>query len=329
VDLERMLANARRDQWRIEDLDWSQKPRALTKDDEIAIVQLFTDMAGIERLAGALFAEQILRTEEPVLKEIFKTFVVDEIRHAETAELLARFYDVHHFKHYRLNANLVKFRPHFLLAIKYLSDDVANAYITSGELILDVALLRSINDYVDDAMSAAAMRLINRDESRHIAIDYHMVEYYASPAYAAKEREQPKTTSVRERAMAAWTMAAVLWFAKPFFRDVFFDPMARVDPTGTRLREAFRRIQLLGAKPGVRDRPFSKFMAKLQELYLTVTTEHPRAGKLVGDVLARAAGLEPQFLQRLVTDDDERRARSMTFDELAEDALRAKDQSGV
>jgi hypothetical protein len=326
VDLERMLANARRDQWKVEDLDWSQKPRALTKDDEIAIVQLFTDMAGIERLAGALFAEQIRRTDDPTLKAIFKTFVVDEIRHAEAAERLARFYDVHHFKTYRLNANLVKFEPHFMAAIEYLSDDVANAYITCGELILDVALLRSINDYVDDAMSEAAMRLINRDESRHIAIDYHMVEYYASPAYAAKERLHPKASSVRERAKAAWTMAAVLWFAKPFFRDVFFDPMDRVDPTGTRLREAFRRIQLLGAKPGVRDRPFSKFMSKLQDLYMTVTTEHPRAGKIVGDVLARAAGLEPQFLQRLITDDDERRARTMSFDELAEDALRVKEQ---
>jgi hypothetical protein len=327
VNLERMLANARRDQWKVEDLDWSQKPRALSKDDEIAIVQLFTDMAGIERLAGALFAEQIRRTEDPTLKEIFKTFVVDEIRHAEAAERLARFYDVHHFKTYGLNANLVKFTPHFMAAIKYLSDDVANAYITSGELILDVALLRSINDYVADGMSEAAMRLINRDESRHIAIDYHMVEYYASPAYAEKERAHPKSSSLRERAKAAWTMGAVLWFAKPFFRDVFFSPMERVDPTGTRLREAFRRIQLLGAKPGVRDRPFSKFMSKLQELYMTVTTEHPRAGRVVGDVLARAAGLEPQFLQRLVTDEDERIACAMSFDELAEDALRVKEQS--
>jgi hypothetical protein len=324
-----MLANARRDQWKVDDLDWSQKPRALSRDDEIAIVQLFTDMAGIERLAGALFAEQMRRTENPTLEQIFQTFVVDEIRHAAAAERLARFYDVHHFKTYRLNPNLVKFTPHFVAAIKYLSDDVANAYITSGELILDVALLRSINDYVDDPMSEAAMRLINRDESRHIAIDYHMVEYYASPAYRAKKRAAPKSTTARERAQAAWTMAGVLWHAKPFFRDVFVQPMERVDPAGTRLREAFKRIQLLGAKPGVRDLPFTGFMTKVQELYITVTTEHPRAGKVAGDVLARVAGLEPQFLQRLVTDDEERRACEMTFDELAADALSVKGQSGV
>ena len=61
----------------------------------------------------------------------------------------------------------------------------ANAYITAGELILDVALLRSLDDYVADEMSHRAMYLINRDESRHIAIDYRMVEYYASPEYAA------------------------------------------------------------------------------------------------------------------------------------------------
>ena len=55
----------------------------------------------------------------------------------------------------------------------YLSDDVANVKITVGELILDIALLRSINDHVPTtAMSDQAMRLVNRDESRHIAIDY-------------------------------------------------------------------------------------------------------------------------------------------------------------
>ncbi len=318
-----MLRNCRRDQWRIEDLDWSEPPRDLSREDEIAIVQYFTDMAGIERLAGALFEEQGRRTEDATLREIFASFVVDEERHADVAERLARYYDVHRYKTYAQNPHLVRFRPHFLNAIRYLSDDVANAYITSGELILDVALLRSIDDFVHDTMSAAAMRLVNRDESRHIAVDYHMVEYYASDAYAAKEAAEKRArrglSSVRRDLAAVWTFAHVIYFARPFFREVFFLPMNHVDPTGRRIREAFRRIQLLGARPSVQKRPFTRFMMRLQDLY-----NHPILGPLVGPAAARLAGVEPQFLQHLVTQEEEARANAMSFDDLAREALSAK-----
>src|SRR5262249_55346724 len=149
---------------------------------------------------------------------------------------------------------------------RLLSDDVANAYVTGGELILDVALLRSINDYVADPMSAQAMRLINRDESRHIAVDYHMVEYYASDAYTARleAKRREGAAPLGEHAKAWWTFACLLYAAKPFMRDVFLLPMNRVDPSGERLREAFKRYQLLGNKPAVALRPFGRFMRGLQ-----------------------------------------------------------------
>ena len=82
MDLTRMLELCRRDQWNADDLDWTVKPRAMSRDDEIAIVQYFTDMAGIELLAGALFQVQRDKTDDPTLKKIFSTFVADEKRHA-------------------------------------------------------------------------------------------------------------------------------------------------------------------------------------------------------------------------------------------------------
>ena len=186
-----MLDRCRALQWQPSDLDWSQRPRPLPEADETAIVQLFTDMAGIERLAGALFHEQRRRAEDPTLAAIFETFVADEVRHAQVAQLLADFYDVHQYRVYQQSPHLGRFTGAFVDAVRYLSDDVANAYITVGELILDIALLRSINDYVHDPMSDQAMRLINRDESRHIAIDYAMVEHYASDAYERRLAARP------------------------------------------------------------------------------------------------------------------------------------------
>lgn len=313
-----MKEMCQRDQWHVDDLDWDKTPRAMSRDDEIAIVQLFTDMAGIERLAAALFREQQRRATDPRLEEIFASFVIDEERHAVAAERLARFYDVHRLRTYQTNKSLQRFFPHFIAAVSHLSDEIANAYVTGGELILDIALLRSLNDFVADEMSEQAMRLINRDESRHIAIDYHMIDYYGSDAYTEQLRRRPPTR-LAERARAAWTFLNVLYYASPFFRDVFFQPMELVDPSGKRLREVFKRMQLLSAKPNVTRRPFGRFMQGLSDVF-----NHPVAGRLFGGIAARIAGLDPRFMKRLYTEEEFEQASRMSFDALALDALGAK-----
>jgi hypothetical protein len=315
---DRMLELCKKGQWKIDDLDWSQPPRAMSREDEIAIVQYFTDMAGIERFAGALFEEQRRRVDDATMKKIFSTFVADEERHAKVAERLAAYYDVHKHKTYALSPSLLAFRTHFLNAVRYLSAEIANVYITGGELILDVALLRSINDYVHDHMSEQAMALVNRDESRHIAVDYYMTEYYASPAYQAWLRAQPKPALV-DQLKATWAFAGLLRTARPFFEDVFFQPMKKVDPSGARLREAMKRIQLLGLKPDVAARPFSKFMTGLRDV-----AQHPVLGPIFGKGAAYIAGVPPELMRDLFDAEEAKRAAHMSFDELADDALAAK-----
>jgi hypothetical protein len=253
-----------------------------------------------------------------VLREIFDSFVIDEERHARVAMRLARHYDVHRYQRYALSPHLVRFRKHFVKAVKHLAPDIANAYITTGELLLDVALLRSLDDYVDDEMSHQAMRLINRDESRHIAVDYHMSEYYASPAYDAWLAERPKTTAL-EQARAAAALVGFMYHAQPFFRDVFFGPMELVDPTNRRLLEAFKRIQLLGRKLEHVERPFSRFLRTMQDLF-----NHPVSGPILGPAISRVMGVDPKVLRVLYTDDEIRHARASSFDTLAQEALEAK-----
>lgn len=314
-----MLAKCVAQQWSADDLDWGTKPRPMTRDEEMAVVQYFKNMAGIERFAGALFEEQRKLVTDPTLKKIFSTFVADEKRHAVVAERLAAYYDVHRYTEYRTSPELDRFQPYFLDAIRYLTPEIANAYVTGGELLLDIALLRSLNDYVHDEMSNRAMELINRDESRHIAIDYHMTEFYASPAYQADVARQPKTP-LRDRLKAWRAFAGVLVAAGPFLEKVFFTPMARVDPSGKRLREAVKRMQLIGNRPNVAARPFYRFMAALR----TANT-HPVLGPVLGRVTRRLSGSFPAHLAGQLFDDEEAlRANRMTIDDLAEEALRAK-----
>jgi hypothetical protein len=318
MDLARMLDKCVRDQWSIDDLDWSLPPPHLPRDKEEAVVQAFTDMAGIELLAGALFKVQRDKTDDPTLKKIFSTFVADEKRHSAVAARLADHYNVHKYREYRESPSLTSFRPHFLALVENTSPEIANAYITSGELILDVALLRSLDDYVADEMSHAAMHLINRDESRHIAVDFHMTEHYCSDEYLAQIKARPRP-SVKDIAQGATALGRMMWHAKPFLQQVFLAPMDRTDPSGRRVQEAFKRIQLVLRKPTVARAPFSRFMIFMQELY-----NRPIIGKLFGRLLLRALGAEDRAARILFTQEELARTKRMSFDELAEEALAVK-----
>ena len=71
MDLSRILEKAKSDRWSVGDFDWSRPRPPMTREAEIATVQYFTDMAGIERLAGAMFGLQARKAEDPTLKAIF------------------------------------------------------------------------------------------------------------------------------------------------------------------------------------------------------------------------------------------------------------------
>ena len=314
-----MLTKCHRDQWQIGDLDWSRPPPTdWPRDKEEAVVQYFTDMAAIERLAAALFEEQRKTAPDPLLEEIFASFVVDEVRHSHAAQMLADHYDVHRYRMYAVNERLRRFAPHFVYAVRFLSAEFATLYITTGELILDIALLRSLNDYVDDPMSAEAMARINQDESRHIAIDFHMIEHYSTDEWQAELAAQPPRP-LPETLRAWWAFAQVLRHARPFFSDVFFAPMARTDPSGQRIREAFKRMQLFAAKPRVAARPFARFFLSLQDIH-----NHPILGTVLGRTMVRLLGIDPEVIAKLYTDDEFRWAAAASFDELASEALAQK-----
>jgi hypothetical protein len=311
MDLGRMLDKCIRDQWSIDDLDWSLAPPVLPRDKEEAVCQAFVDMAGIELLAGALFEVQRRGTDDPTLQKIFATFVADEKRHSAVAARLARHYDVHHYREYLESPALTRFRPHFLAVVETSPPELANGYITSGELILDVALLRSLDDYVADDMSHRAMHLINRDESRHIAIDFYMTEHYCSDEHLAAVRARP-LPPVRAIARGLRELVTMMWHAKPFLQEVFLAPMDRTDPSGRRVREAFKRIQLLMRKPTVARTPFSRLMIAAQAAY-----NHPIAGRIFGPLLLRVLGADPRAARILFTPDELARTQQMSFDELA------------
>src|SRR5690554_3709372 len=289
MDLDRMLEKCLAGQWRISELDWDRTPPPMSRKKEEEVVQYFTDMAGIERIAAALFEEQAARAKDPRLKAIFKTFVDDELRHARAAELLAEHYNVNKYRVYRQSESLYHFAYHFINALRHLSAEVATVYVTVGELLLDVALLRSIDGFVDDPMSSEVMTRINRDESRHIAMDFYMTEYYASDAYQEELARQPKK-SLRDELAAWYAFGQTMRHARPFLKAIFLDPMSEIDPEGERILEAFSRYQNLIERPNVSKRPLPATILRTQRL------ASYRPTKKIADRFALMIGLPAQML---------------------------------
>ena len=231
VDLEHMLEKCERGQWSVDDFDWTGAPIPLTLEQEIQVCAYYVNMSYIERLAGALFRSLSERLDDPTLRAIFATFVEDELRHSHAAAKLADYFDVHHYRVYTPSVAMLRFIPYFVGMIDSVSPAFATSFILGGELILDIALLRSLNDYVDDPLSRAVVERINQDESRHLAMDMHMTEHFARSATAANNP------------WVSGDLWGVLAWGPGFFSDVFFRPMQILDPSQGQMRDVMRRFR--------------------------------------------------------------------------------------
>jgi hypothetical protein len=114
-------------------------------------------------------------------------------------------------------------------------------------------------------------------------------------------------------------LATMMWHAKPFLQEVFLAPMDKTDPSGRRIQEAFKRIQLMLRKPTVARAPFPRFMIAAQAAY-----NHPVIGALFGRLLLRVLGAEPRAARILFTAEELAKTQRMSFEELAEEALAQK-----
>jgi hypothetical protein len=95
--------------------------------------------------------------------------------------------------------------------------------------------------------------------------------------------------------------------------------MDRTDPSGRRIREAMKRIQLISRKPSVARTPFMRMMHAFQGAY-----NHPVVGRVFGPLLLRLLGADERAAKILFTPEELARAQRMSFDELAEEAIAVK-----
>ncbi len=222
LDLDRVLANTRKGQWSVDDFDWS---RPLEGAGELSarerrgagLALLFT--AGLERQAARIFGLCGDYADDPRAAAIYRLFAADEERHAAAEIQLAARYGVNWDDQpasvrWMFRTLAKNFQPPTRGAY-----ELASATILLFELALDSILVPALKERVGDPLQAEVFRRIDLDESRHLAMDYWLLDRKgaafcgrSSLREVLEELEGPPTRRQRLRGrLALWrTMAALL-----------------------------------------------------------------------------------------------------------------------
>ena len=177
IDMDAMLAKIKDRQWALADIDWDA-PGAETISDEFRpkLKAFMADLCWIENVGARGFAALAKKAPTPTLAEIYRYFHAEEQRHANAElALMKRWGMLEDGEMPEPNINI-------RLAIQWLdkySDDmplsILGTVIPMLEVALDGALLKFLLEEVHDPVCHQVFEKINNDESRHIAVDFDVL----------------------------------------------------------------------------------------------------------------------------------------------------------
>lgn len=178
MDMDAMLAKIKDRQWALADIDWDA-PGAETITDEMRpkLKAFMADLCWIENVGARGFAALAKKAPTPTIAEIYQYFHAEEQRHANAElALMKRWGMLDGDEMPEPNVNI-------RLAIDWLdaySDDMSlsilGTVIPMLEVALDGALLKFLLEEVHDPVCHQVFEKINNDESRHIAVDFAVLD---------------------------------------------------------------------------------------------------------------------------------------------------------
>ncbi len=177
LDMDVMLAKIKDRQWALADIDWDA-PGADTIAEEFKpkLKAFMADLCWIENVGARGFAAMAKKAPTPTLAEIYRYFHAEEQRHANAElALMKRWGMLDDGEMPEPNVNI-------RLAIEWLdrysdgmSLSILGTVIPMLEVALDGALLKFLLDEVDDPVCHQVFQKINNDESRHLAVDFEVL----------------------------------------------------------------------------------------------------------------------------------------------------------
>ncbi len=178
IDMDAMLEKIKDRQWALADIDWDA-PGAETISDEFRpkLKAFMADLCWIENVGARGFAALAKKAPTPVLAEIYRYFHAEEQRHANAELALMK-----RWGGMLEDGEMPEPNINIRLAIQWLdkySDDMSlsilGTVIPMLEVALDGALLKFLLEEVHDPVCHQVFEKINNDESRHIAVDFDVL----------------------------------------------------------------------------------------------------------------------------------------------------------
>ncbi|GAB11020.1 hypothetical protein GOARA_064_00220 [Gordonia araii NBRC 100433] len=178
INLDDMLQKIKDRQWALTDIDWDA-PGAELIDPELhaKLKPFMSDLMWIENVGARGFAAMAKKAPTPTLKSIYEHFHAEEQKHANAELALMRRWgmlDDDEIPSPNVNVQLV------INWLDQYSDGMSLSFLGTVipmlEVALDGALIKFITDEVKDPIAQEAFKRINADESRHLAVDFEVMD---------------------------------------------------------------------------------------------------------------------------------------------------------
>ena len=178
MDMNAMLDKIKDRQWALADIDWDA-PGAETIDDAFRpkLKAFMADLTWIENIGARGFSALAKKAPDDTIAEIYRYFHAEEQRHANAELALMRRWGMLE------DGEVPEPNVNVRIAMEWLdrySDDmplsVLGTVIPMLEVALDGALLKFLLEEVHDPVCHQVFEKINNDESRHIAVDFEVLD---------------------------------------------------------------------------------------------------------------------------------------------------------
>lgn len=184
INTAEMLDKIKDRQWALADIDWDAPGAELITDEQRpALKQFMTDIVWVEQLGACGFKALEQKVSDPALKEIYRFFQAEEQRHAN-AELAL----MHRWGMLEEGDEIPEPNINIRIVMNWMDRNVdkmslsmVGTFIPMAEVALDGALVKFLLDEVADPVCHETFDKINADESRHLAVDFHLLELLGAP----------------------------------------------------------------------------------------------------------------------------------------------------
>jgi len=177
-DFDEMLQTVKAKQWSLADIDWDA-PGAETMTDALRakMKPFMADLVWIEHVGARGFASLATKAPTPTIAEIYRYFHAEEQKHANAELALMKRWGMLE------GEDLPEPNVNIRLAIEWLDThadrmplSVLGTVIPMLEVALDGALLKFLLEEVHDPVCHEVFEKINADESRHLAVDFAVLD---------------------------------------------------------------------------------------------------------------------------------------------------------